>query len=158
MTLSDKRSCYLFPKTIGEFVESLTRPVMKAKGLAGTRVLTQWDDIVGEQLSRHTLPEKLAFPKGGKTGGTLTISVENGFATELQHMQPAILERLAHYFGYQAVTRIVISHTWVPSPQRSEVRVEGSGKKKKEVYHTSDIEDAELKAALASFAKTLSDT
>ena len=100
MSITDKRSCYLFPKTLGDFVEPITRPILKEKGLAGSRILTQWESIVGTQLALHTVPEKLAFPKGKKTGGTLTISVENGFATELQHMQPLILERLAGYFGY----------------------------------------------------------
>ena len=158
MTNSDKRSCYLFPKTLGDLIEPVTRPVLKAQGLAGSRVLTDWESIVGPQLAKHTLPEKLSFPKGKKTGGTLTISTENGFATELQHMQPLILERMAGYFGYQAVSRIVISHSWVPAPPKAvQPATTQAPRPARESYTlTDDVADEELRKALQSFARTLS--
>ena len=158
MSIYDKRSCYLFPKSLGDCVEPVTRPILKTQGLAGSKVLTEWESIVGAQLSKHTLPEKLTFPKGKKTGGTLVISTENGFATELQHMQPLILERLAGYFGYQAINRITISHTWVPAvaaPKQTPA-VSKPTLPLDCASLTDGIEDVELKNALLSLARTLS--
>jgi len=158
MTIEDKRKYSFFPKKLAGCIEPLTRPVLKSQGLAGSRILTDWESIVGTKLARHCIPEKLSFPKGSKTGGTLTISVENGFALELQHMHPIIMERLAGYFGYQAIKRIVISHSWVPAPSAPVI------KKTKRVLPpeiknlVDDVEDAELKAALKSLAETLSET
>src|SRR5258708_1653919 len=113
MSPPEKRFYSPFPKLLERCVEPLLRPVLKAQGralkgegLAGSGLLTKWESIGGAELASHVVPEKLSFPPGKKTGGTLTVSVENGFATELQHMQPVILERLAIYFGYQAVARI----------------------------------------------------
>lgn len=154
MSATDKRRYSLFPKTLDQVVEPLTRPLLKTQGLAGTKILTHWESIVGAELSAHCLPEKLSFPKGKKTGGTLVISTENGFATELQHMQPVILERLASYFGYAAVSRIVISHSWVhtPAPEKSAPRPTLS----KDAKHLADnVNDGELKEALDSLARTL---
>lgn len=151
------RKYSLFPKTLVACVEPLLRPMLKAQGLAGSRILTEWASIVGPELAHHSVPEKLSFPAGKKTGGTLTISCENGFATELQHMQPVILERLAVYFGYAAVSRIVIAHSWLPAPA-PEIRSAalpprlpaGSARL------ADDVADSELKEALQSLAKTLS--
>lgn len=149
------RRSSLFPKQLGVHIEPLTRPVLKAQGLAGSRILTEWEHIVGHDLAAHCQPEKLSFPVGKKVGGTLTIAAENGFAPQLQHMQPVLLERLATYFGYKAITRITISHTYVPAqpPQKKAARVvlpAGS-------EHMADgVEDEELRAALQSFAQALS--
>lgn len=145
----------LFPKTLAACVEPLTRPALKAQGLAGSRILSEWRSIVGPMLAEHSLPEHLRFPPGKKTGGTLTISVEHGFAPHIQHMQPMILERLASYFGYQAVTRISISHSWVPkAPEPPKPALKAQLPKGS--YALCDgVDDPELKETLASLARAL---
>jgi len=154
MSTTDKRRYSLFPKTLDQVVEPLTRPLLKTQGLAGTKILTQWESIVGAQLSQHCMPEKLSFPKGKKSGGTLVISTESGFATELQHMQPLILERLASYFGYQAIVRIVISHSWMHTPKLDKPAMKPTLAKGSS-HLADDVTDSELKEALASLARTL---
>jgi len=156
MSEDNKRYFSLFPKALAGCVEPLLRPVLKAQGLAGSRILTEWDNIVGPSLARHTYPEKLAFPKGKKTGGTLTISTESGFATELQHMQPVILERLAGYFGYMAIERIVFSHTWVPARHDRKLPAPKPTLTAASAELAGEVEDGELKDALQSLARTLS--
>jgi hypothetical protein len=151
---TDKRYYSLFPKTLESLIEPLTRPVFKEKGLAGARIITEWPNIVGRSLAAHCIPEKLSFPRGKKTGGTLTIAVENGFATELQHMQPQILERLSGYFGYQSVSRITISHSYL----KAQSITKKSTAKTPCAIDTSALEsldDPELKLALQSFAQGL---
>lgn len=149
------RKWSLFPKPIAGCIEPLTRPVLKAKGLAGSRILTEWNAIVGEALSQHCIPEKLTFPPGKKVGGTLAIAVENGFAPQLQHMQPVMLERLATYFGYKAVERITISHTYVPATPRK-MPAAAAVLSAESANLADGVEDDELRAALQSLAATLS--
>jgi hypothetical protein len=154
-TKDTTRKFSFFPKTLASCVEPLTRPVFKEKGLAGSRVLTEWESIVGKNLAAHCLPEKLSFPAGKKTGGTLTISAENGFATELQHMQHVILERLATYFGYQAVVRIAISHTFLPVAPTQKAQPPAAKLPPGSSALADEVQDADLKAALQSLAKAL---
>ena len=146
--MNDQRKWFLFPKKLDACVEPITRPILKSQGLAGSRIVSDWASIVGAQLAAHTLPEKLSFPQGKKTSGTLVISTENGFATELQHMQPQILERLASYFGYQAITTEKSEAVPKPAPRPTLLR--------DSMDLTSEIVDCELKEALQSLAKTLS--
>lgn len=145
-----------FPKALAACIEPVIRPVLKEKGLAGSRLLTEWASIVGHELARHAVPEKLSFPKGRKTDGTLTIAVENGFATELQHMQAVILERLAGYFGYAAVSRIVISHSFTPPAPMQKPTAPLATLPVGSDRLADNVEDDDLKAALQSLAKTLS--
>ncbi|NBX03216.1 MAG: large conductance mechanosensitive channel protein MscL [Alphaproteobacteria bacterium] len=108
-----------------------------------------------EALSQHCIPEKLTFPPGKKVGGTLAIAVENGFAPQLQHMQPVMLERLATYFGYKAVERITISHTYVPATPRK-MPAAAAVLSAESANLADGVEDDELRAALQSLAATLS--
>lgn len=153
-----KRYRRLFPKTLGECVEPLTRPVFKAQGIASSRLMADWDKIVGQALASRCLPQKLSFPKSKNTDGTLTIAVENGFAPEIQHHQPIIIEKLASYFGYKAVSRISISQSYLPAKI-----LPNTPKKTKAPALCADcvsvaqsVGDEELKTALASFAGALS--
>ncbi len=149
------RKFSLFPKTLGACVEPLTRPALKAQGLAGSKILTEWASIVGPMLAQHSLPEHLSFPRGKKTGGTLVISTENGFATHIQHMQAVILERLASYFGYQAISRITISHSWVPPVADKPQKALKAALPKGSHALTEGVDDPELRETLASLARAL---
>lgn len=146
----------MFPKTLSQCIEPITRPVFKTQGLAGTKIISEWASIVGEKFATHCIPQKLSFSAGKKTDGTLSIAVENGFATELQHLQPIILDRLATYFGYKAVSRITISHTYVPEPEKLPSPPLKSHLINKCIKLTEPIEDEELRTALTNIARTLS--
>lgn len=146
----------MFPKTLSQCIEPITRPVFKTQGLAGTKIISEWESIIGKKLAGHCIPQKLSFPTGTRTGGTLSIAVENGFATELQHMQHIIIDRIATYFGYKAVTRIAITHSYI-----AELKKEPPAKQKnilpEKCYELAqEIEDSELRAAFTNVAKALS--
>lgn len=146
-----------FPKELSRCVEQLTRPVFKTKGVAAVKLMTDWPSIVGDRLARRSMPEKITFPHGKKTDGTLTIIVENGFAPEIQHMQLLILEKLATYYGYRAVIRIAIGHSYKkPEPAKPAPKNRAPSLPTEAVKLTDTVEDAELKSALTSFAETLS--
>lgn len=150
------RRSSMFPKTLSQCIEPITRPVFKTQGLAGTKIISEWESIVGKKLAGHSIPEKLSFPAGKKTYGTLSIAVENGFATELQHMQPVIIDRIATYFGYKAVSRVTITHSYI-----TELKKESPITKKNILpvsccELTDEIEDENLRVALTNMAKSLS--
>ncbi len=94
------------------------------RGFAEAALITDWDGVVGRELARVSQPEKLVFPPGQRTNGTLHIRVQGGFATELQHLEPLVVERINGHFGYGAVTRLKLTHAPLRrSPKRSKRRV-----------------------------------
>jgi hypothetical protein len=112
-------------------VPGLTKLALGRKGFAEASLIGDWPVIVGEDIARLALPVKLRLPrpKGEKAkdaqpanlpthlptnvspnvpGGTLTLRASPSASLEVQHLKPRILERIARYFGYPAITEIKI--------------------------------------------------
>lgn len=103
---------------VGIPVGVLTKPIFGRHGFAGGAMIVDWPAIVGAAVSAYTLPIRVRFAKGERSGGTLEIKVANSaFATELQHLEPLILERINGYFGWAAVARLKLRHGPLPPRQ-----------------------------------------
>lgn len=114
--VTEKRRGGLFPSSLGRLTDMLVKPALKKRGFAEHRLLTDWPMIVGEECARFATPKKLSFPRStengrAEEGGTLHVDVLSAYALELQYQQPAILEKITQYFGYRAITRIVMHQT-----------------------------------------------
>ena len=88
------------------------------RGFAEAALITDWDTIVGKELARVSQPEKLAFSPGERRNGTLHIRVQGGVATELQHLEPLVVERINSHFGYGATSRLKLTHAPLRQPPR----------------------------------------
>ena len=85
------------------------KPIFGARGFGAGAVLTDWEKIVGAVLARATVPERIAYPQGERSEGTLHLRVGTAsLALELQHLEPQMIERINSHFGYRAVARIRI--------------------------------------------------
>lgn len=89
------------PDLLGKILD----PTARRRGLAETRVLTDWPRIVGEVLAARCQPVKLTGGSHGQ-GGVLHLHVAGSAGLELQHSEPQLLERINSYFGYPAVARL----------------------------------------------------
>jgi hypothetical protein len=95
-------------RSLAATLPPITAPIFKTRGFAEAGILTDWPAIVGELLGRRTAPERIAFPRNDRRGGTLHVTCESAFAPELQHLAPQVIERINGYFGYPAVAQIKI--------------------------------------------------
>jgi len=152
---TEKRRYSLFSKSLKSCVEPVVRPSLKAQGVAASKIIVEWEQIVGKELAAYTMPVKLTFPRDKNSEGTLTVACEGAYSLTLQHIQPVIMERIASYFGYRAVARINIEQRKISkAPPKRTAKV-----LKPRVVNTSgleDVTDPELKEALSGLAKTLS--
>ena len=73
----------------------------EARGLAAAGIVADWPAIVGEAVAACSWPDRL------RRDGTLRVCVSGPVAVELQHLETQILDRIATYYGYRAVTRLV---------------------------------------------------
>lgn len=87
-------------RPISSALQKVTEKIYRKRGFASAGVLNNWAAIVGEDLARHSMPERLG------NDGTLHLRIDGPLATEIKHQEPQILERIASYFGYRAVTRL----------------------------------------------------
>ena len=121
----DKRSG-LGAQTAGRSLSKVVRRAFGRQGFAEPGILLRWPEIVGDTLSRFTLPERLTFPQGERNRGTLHLKVDGQFALEVQHLEPLIIERINGFFGYGAVARISILQA--PIPQRTKRKTSKSNR------------------------------
>lgn len=87
-------------------VPAVTRTAIGSRGFAEAGLITHWAEIIGADLARGCQPDQLRFPKGERSGGTLTLRCVGAMALELQHQTPILIERINGYFGYRAVAQL----------------------------------------------------
>ncbi|MES2983840.1 MAG: DUF721 domain-containing protein [Pseudomonadota bacterium] len=101
----------LFPRTVQEVVRDATQPMMNKQGKLYGALLRDWAQIVGTERAGVTRPARLQFTQSEDTGAILHLDVRPAAAPEMAYMQEQMLEQCARYFGYRAITRIVLHAT-----------------------------------------------
>ena len=77
-------------------------------GFVQSSIVSRWREIVGERYAAVSSPESIRFPPARRAGGVLTLVVEGAHAPMMQHVAPAIIERVNRFFGYPAVERVAL--------------------------------------------------
>jgi hypothetical protein len=99
-----------FPTRLSAELPGLTRSAFRntlgGRGFAEAGLITEWAAVVGQDIARISRPIQLAFPRGERKGGVLTIACGGAAALELQHLKPQILDRVNTHFGYGAIRDI----------------------------------------------------
>jgi hypothetical protein len=141
-------------------VPRVASPALRRRGFAEARVVTDWPDIIGPELARETMPERLTFPRGAEGGGgTLRIRASGPLALELQHLEPLVLERINRYFGFAAVARLAFVQAPVIHTPRRPTRVAPPALSAEESQRLGtaleNIESESLRAALARLGRAV---
>ena len=146
------------PRPIGALAAKLMAKPLGKRGFAAASLAAAWPTIVGEALAGGTLPRRVVFARGARTGGVLHLRVASGaLALQLQHIEPLILERINVHFGYAAVSRLTLTQGPVPRPARPRRpapapvgEIEASLKDR-----IATLPDADLRAALEGLGRRL---
>ena len=129
-------------------------------GFIQSSIVSRWKEIVGPRYAAVSSPESIRFPVGKKSSGTLTLVVEGAHAPMMQHVAPAIVERVNAFFGYPAVERVAFRQGIVqaararprPAPPSLRPIPAELGESLREVA------DPELRACLESLARGLAES
>ncbi len=146
-------------QALGATVDKLTRQTFGQRGLVDGKIIHHWPEIIGEMLAKSSLPEKITYIKGQRGRGTLHLRVSiSGLATEIQHQEPIILDRINTYFGYQAVSRIKLTHGPLPDPEPDPDPVQrplSENQTQSLADNLISVDDPDLKAALEGLGKSV---
>ena len=137
----------------------VTRRALGRRGFAEGGLIAEWPSVVGREIAARCLPAKLALARPGRReDGTLTLRVEPGFATELQHLAPQIIERVNGYLGYRAVDRLILKQGPLPGPEEEatppphQLTADEAAALKDRL---SAVDDDELRAALERLGRAV---
>jgi hypothetical protein len=128
-------------------------------GFVQSSIVSRWKEIVGVRYAAVSSPESIRFPHGRKSGGTLTLVVEGAHAPMMQHVAPAIVERVNTFFGYPAVERIAFRQGIVQAARAKPRAAPSSLRPIPAELGESlrEVADPELRACLESLARGLAD-
>ncbi len=147
------------PRALAVTVARITKPLFGRRGFAEGAVIGDWPSVVGSEFAQHTSPERIVFGPGTRREGTLHLRVDSGGrATEIQHFEPQIVERINGYFGYRAVARLKLIQG--PLPPRKTVspakpRPLSANEEKDLEERLADVDDGELKSALEGLGRAV---
>jgi hypothetical protein len=139
------------PKRISIISRSITKDIFKKRGFKEHKVITNWKDIVGDEISIYTIPESLTHNK------LLTIKCESSHALEFQYHIPKIIERITIMMGYPAVKSIRIKQGNIKNKNKAvKIKKNAISKKNKEELHSilNKVNDENLKKKLINFSKS----
>ena len=145
-------------------ISSFAAKLLGKKGMMEMKILSEWTDIVGEELAKHSLPEKISFAKDARDNGVLHLIVSSGaYALEISHITPMILEKINVYFGYKAVAKIKTIQASAGLNSFLETKFDDKEDKKlvskeQQTYInkiTEDVKNSELKDRLRSLGESI---
>ena len=94
----------------GRLVGDRVRRAGETRGFAVSRLLTHWAEVVGPEIARMARPVKMSYAREG-FGATLTLLVSGAAAPLVQMELPRIREKVNACYGYNAVSRVVLTQT-----------------------------------------------
>jgi hypothetical protein len=146
-------------RAIGAYVARLLDPIARARGFATAALLSKWPGIVGEELARFTMPDKVVWPRRSEDreassgqsawrddGAILVLKVDGPRAIEVQHRADQILERANTYFGYRAIAQLRFLQAPITRPDSRPQTAPSSAKDDEPL--PSSLEDKSLVQAL----------
>ncbi len=86
------------------------RKAGESRGFAVTRVLTHWQEIVGEDIAAICKPVDVKYGRQG-LGATLTVLTTGAQAPMLEMQKERIRAKVNGVYGYNAIERLRITQT-----------------------------------------------
>ena len=109
-------------RALAATLPKVTHRALGRRGFAEGGLTTEWASVMGKEIADRCRPVKLVRSRpGGSSEGTLTLRVEPGFALELQHLAPLLIERINGHFGAPVVHRLRLLQAPLtpPRPRRA---------------------------------------
>lgn len=142
-------------RAVSDLVPQVGGAAFRRFGFVQSSVVSRWPEIVGPRYAAVSSPESIRFPPGRKSKGVLSLVVEGAHAPLMQHVAPAIVERVNTFFGYEAVERIQFRQGAVrPRPEQARRAPPSLRPIPQDIGDSlRGIADPELRACLESLAR-----
>lgn len=138
------------------------RQAGESRGFAVARLLTHWAEVVGDEVAAMARPVKVGYGREG-FGATLTLLTTGAAAPVLQMQLPKIREKVNACYGYNAISRVVITQTaplgfaegqvaFAPAPRPAPPAPDPAIRREAAAL-SGEVQDATLRAALEALGE-----
>ncbi len=142
-------------------LNKIMSPLYTKRGTVQSRLLMDWEKIVGKTLAKGSAPTRLVFKEGYRVNGLLYVEIyHSSLATQMMYMEPIILEKIATYFGYKAVANMRLiqkpASISMAKPQKKPFYVPARTQENPKLFAALEpIEDESLRTSLENLSKFL---
>jgi hypothetical protein len=159
-----------FAKPLRDLLGKVVGEAFTRQGFASAELVTRWSEIVGAEISAHSEPIKIQWPRvvapsptatataatagarepeWGRLPGTLVLRVEGPAALEIQHLADVICERVNRFLGWRAIARIALRQAPLRRTSRRSLAAPDATAAARIAASMPEIADEELRQALA---------
>ena len=152
-----------FAKPLRDLTAKIVGDAFRRQGFASAEVVTRWTEIAGTEISVHSEPIKIQWPRGpslpspasggglgsGSPPGTLVLRVEGPAAIEIQHLAGLICERVNRFLGWRAIDRIALRQAPLRRAERKTAAAADPALTAGIAATLSAVADEDLRQALA---------
>ena len=136
---------------LSSMIEPMIEPSALNRGFAINRLVSHWDEIVGD-IAQWCRPDGISFNRNSRIDGTLKLQIASGRGPQAQAMSAQIIDRVNAAFGYQAVSRITLIQNLPPPPPPPPPHKPATMSDAPDIWaldeKLKDIKSPELRAAL----------
>ena len=94
-------------KLTSSFLTELTKKTLEKKGFSQSKLITNWEEIIGSELSKKLKPSKMKF-SGKGLGATIFLDLQGSYGPEISLQLEVIKEKINRVYGYAAITKITL--------------------------------------------------
>jgi len=146
-------------RALAATLPAITQRALGRRGFAEGGLIAEWPSIVGAAIAARCQPAKLSLARPGRRqDGALMLRVEPGFALELQHLAPQIIERINGHYGYAAIARLTFQQGPLRASRRQPpppLRRLGAAEEAELRQQVATVEDEELRGALERLGRAM---
>jgi hypothetical protein len=160
-----------FARPLRDLLGKVVGETFTRQGFASAELVTRWTEIVGAEISAHSEPIKVQWPRGPSDSfparasatssarrlaggwerppGVLVLRVEGPAAIEIQHLAGVICERVNRFLGWRAIERVALRQAPLRRPARRSAKRPDTAAATRIAETLSDVADDGLRLALA---------
>ena len=75
------------------------RGILKKNGYNYSEIISKWNIMVGEKISKCSYPKSIKMKKGN-SNGTLVLAIKRGHEIDVEYSKKEIINKINSYFGY----------------------------------------------------------
>ena len=97
-------------KRTDSLLSAKIRQASETRGFAQSRLLTQWAEIVGQDVAAISRPVEVSYGRGGM-GATLTLLTTGANAPMLEMQKEQLRAQVNAIYGFNAIARVRVTQT-----------------------------------------------
>ncbi len=142
-----------------DVAKGMIRPALTKRGFSESRILVEWDAVVGERIGGLCRPVRLGYAAKEGMGGTLTVGCLGACALEVQHLTSQIIERVNAHYGYRAISRIRLVQLGPEAFEERKAKTAPPQPRPEEVAEirraTANVQNDDLRGALERLGRNI---